>query len=179
MNRPDILLALQNYTPFDLTDNEFKAQTLSFVTANEAFWQRTTLEGHLTGSAWVVSPDRSHTLLIHHVKLDRWLQPGGHAEDSDEGLAHTAAREAVEECGLRTITLLRPDIFDIDVHPIPAKGEWPEHLHYDIRYLFEAPMEATTHDIQEVKGLRWVPISELLDPSTPQSIRRMAEKTVL
>jgi tmRNA-binding protein len=39
--------------------------------------ERTHLPGHFTASAWVVSPDRERVLLLHHRKLDRWLNRGG------------------------------------------------------------------------------------------------------
>ncbi|MBK6997463.1 MAG: hypothetical protein IPH31_22095 [Lewinellaceae bacterium] len=42
-------------TDFD-EENFFRKQTLEFVRANEAYWQRSTLSGHLTGSAWVLNP---------------------------------------------------------------------------------------------------------------------------
>src|SRR5690606_7888674 len=47
------------------------------VASREDCFLRTCRPGHVTGSAWVVSPDRRRCLLVHHAKLDRWLQPGG------------------------------------------------------------------------------------------------------
>ena len=92
MNKASTLQSVLEYQPWNNTDGLFKQQTLDFLTRTESFWQRSTLEGHLTGSAWVVSPNRTQALLIHHAKLDRWFQPGGHAEDSDASLAETARR---------------------------------------------------------------------------------------
>jgi 8-oxo-dGTP pyrophosphatase MutT (NUDIX family) len=40
---------------------------------------------------------------MHHRKLDRWLQPGGHA-DGDTDLLYVASREAREESGIKRIT---------------------------------------------------------------------------
>jgi 8-oxo-dGTP pyrophosphatase MutT (NUDIX family) len=60
---------------------------------------RERLEGHFTGSAWLVSGDGLRVLLTHHRKLGRWLQLGGHA-DGDRDLARVALREAEEESGL-------------------------------------------------------------------------------
>ena len=50
---------------------------------------RDRLEGHFTGSAWLVSADGRRVVLMHHRKLGRWLQPGGHA-DGDRDLAAVA-----------------------------------------------------------------------------------------
>ena len=35
---------------------------------------------HVTGSAIVVTPDRTHVLLHRHKRLGIWVQPGGHIE---------------------------------------------------------------------------------------------------
>lgn len=180
MNKNDLLRELSGYQAFDATEAAFVSQTIAFVQENDGFWQRTTLEGHLTGSAWVLSPDHSQVLLIHHAKLDRWFQPGGHADDTDDSLLETARREAQEECGMTQLTLLQPGIFDIDIHTIPAKGHEPEHLHYDIRFVFSTDTDAgNEHDQQEIKAMQWVPVAEMQKETVPSSLRRMALKTAL
>src|SRR5438445_1625192 len=40
--------------------------------------------GHLTGAALVVAHDGRHVLLLHHLKLARWLQPGRSEEHTSE-----------------------------------------------------------------------------------------------
>ena len=85
---------------------------------------RQRLAGHFTGSAWVVSADGARTLLTHHRKLDRWLQPGGHA-DGDVDLAGVALREAQEETGVAGLRLEDGAIFDLDRHWIPMRGQVP------------------------------------------------------
>lgn len=156
----------------------FRRQTRSFVERSPDFWSRSRYEGHVTGSAWVLHPDGERVLMIHHRKLDKWLQPGGHAEDSDENLADTARRETEEECGVDRLNLVTEAIFDLDIHVIPAKNSFPEHLHYDFRFLFQAESDALVGDKAEIKDLCWVPVDELIGRSyTQQSIRRMALKS--
>src|SRR5476649_814705 len=41
---------------------------------------RAQLLGHLTASGFVLDATRKRVLLLHHGKLRRWLQPGGHGE---------------------------------------------------------------------------------------------------
>ncbi len=74
---------------------------------------------------------------MHHRKLHRWLMPGGHC-DGEPDARSVATREIAEETGLISYSLIQDAIFDIDIHEIPARGDIPAHLHFDIRYLFEA-----------------------------------------
>ena len=75
--------------------------------------------GHVTASAFVWSPDRGSVLLIHHGKLHRWLQPGGHVEPGDLDVIAAARREVAEEVGLDDVDIVGAGLFDVDVHIIP------------------------------------------------------------
>src|SRR5450755_478309 len=55
--------------------------------------------GHLTASGFVLEATRTRVLLLHHGKLKRWLQPGGHGEGELEPRL-IALREIEEETGL-------------------------------------------------------------------------------
>jgi 8-oxo-dGTP pyrophosphatase MutT (NUDIX family) len=82
-------------------------EILAFVRAEPECLERRCAPGHLTGSAWIVSPCRRRVLLTHHHKLDRWLQLGGHA-DGDGDLLAVARREAEEESGLAGLRVVSP-----------------------------------------------------------------------
>jgi 8-oxo-dGTP pyrophosphatase MutT (NUDIX family) len=138
---------------------------------------RENLDAHFTGSAVIVNKARTHVLLTHHVKLDMWLQLGGHA-DGDTDLHRVALREAVEESGLpgEAITFLAArteersddnrespitEVLDIDIHPIPSRGEVGRHYHYDVRYLFSADDRHPLVLSDESHDLKWVPLDRL------------------
>lgn len=128
---------------------------LNFVRSTPECFQRSNREGHMTGSAWLLNPAGSKALLTLHHKLGRWMQTGGHA-DGDADLLRVALREAAEESGIHGITPVSTEIFDIDIHRIPAnlqKGE-PEHYHYDVRFLLRAPHEHFTVS-PESDALAW------------------------
>ena len=140
---------------------------------------RTQIEGHLTGSAFIVDASRSRVLMLHHQRLDRWLQPGGHGEgETDPRLI--ALREAEEETGLAAASLRAfPDerILDVDVHRIPGRAGEPEHAHLDLRYGFVAPQGAEPRVSQESKALRWIALDEAMpdaDPSLRRALRKLA-----
>jgi 8-oxo-dGTP pyrophosphatase MutT (NUDIX family) len=174
-SRKELTDSLIHYsTPYPV-EEKFKSQFLQLLEQPNAY-HRDHLPGHMTGSAWVIDEKEQRALLTHHAKLNRWLQPGGHA-DGDEDIFNVALREVEEETGLRNITLIGTSFFDIDIHIIPARKDFPEHLHYDVRFLFRASSKEKLSITRESHALAWKKITDL--PSLVQgneSILRMAEK---
>ena len=140
------------------------------MAAGHALDRRDTFPGHLTTSAFVLSPDHAQVLLIDHVVIGRWLQPGGHYEAAPR-FHESAAREAVEETGVAGLSL-HPwhrggDLpFAIDSHEVPGKpsrGE-PAHIHHDLQYLFLAdPALPLVAQEEEVLAAAWKPVAELAE----------------
>lgn len=133
---------LTRYAASHAERRDVAARILEFVSSTPDCFCRTCLQGHITGSAWLLNPAGDKALLTLHRNLKRWMQLGGHA-DGDPDVLRVALREAEEESGIQGIRPLSADIMDVDIHPIPdrpAKGE-PAHFHYDIRFLMQAPHE--------------------------------------
>lgn len=152
------------------------------INANHRLDLRTTMPGHLTTSAVVLSPDHAQVLLIDHVTIGRWLQPGGHYEPVDY-FWQSAEREAVEETAVTGLMLHpwhggkdRP--FVIDSHDVPGKPSRNEvpHVHHDLQYLFIAdPATPLVHQAEEVHAARWAPVEELAGIS-PKVTARLASE---
>ena len=172
----DQVLALLSKSGVELAaDPATCAQFAAFAGRRADCCERTCLEGHFTGSAWLVSADGERALLLHHRKLDRWLQPGGHA-DGDGDLAAVALREAQEETGLPGLRI-EPEVFDLDRHRIPARGAEPEHWHYDVRFVVRAGGNEAFVVSEESHALAWRSIAEIAnDPTMDESVRRLARK---
>lgn len=152
-----------------------KART--FIDQNANCFQRTNLEGHITGSAWIVNETFDACLLMHHRKLGLWLQPGGHA-DGDWNVFRVALKEAQEETGILDLSVLSEEIFDLDIHSFPARESEPEHLHFDVRFLFQSISNAPSlSSNNESFSLAWVSIEEVLKNSLYENVRKMANKT--
>lgn len=177
MNRYTLLKEIADYTTTDPQELEMVAETLHFVREQVQCFERELLIGHVTGSAWVLNPQKTHVLLMHHRKLDKWLQPGGHC-DGDPDVLAVAKKETGEETSLITITETGK-IFDIDAHVIPAKNGVPEHKHYDIRYILLAEMsDEILPSNTEAKSVRWVKLNDVSNYTADASIMRMVYKTV-
>jgi 8-oxo-dGTP pyrophosphatase MutT (NUDIX family) len=147
---------------------------MEFIMDEPGCFDRTTIKGHLTGSAWLVDPSHQSVLLTHHRKLNRWLQLGGHA-DGEGNLLAVALTEAREESGIDHVVPISAEIFDVDIHPIPARGQDPEHLHYDVRFLVQAMH--TQHVVsEESHDLAWVHADAIDTYTTEPSMQRMSMK---
>ncbi len=133
---------------------------------------RTCRPGHLTGSALVVDSTGVNTLLMLHAKFGRWLQPGGHA-DGDANLAAVALREATEETGIENLRIW-PQPLHLDIHEVDPPGEDP-HLHYDVRFLVQAPADAQPQGNHESRALRWVPLNGVAALGCDPGLVRLAE----
>lgn len=124
MNRQQLVHELQTYHTSYVEEKTFAAQFLSLLVHDDCF-QRTHLPGHITGSSWIVNPAKTAVVMVHHAKLNRWLQPGGHA-DGCENVLSVALKEAQEETGILELTVLRENIFDLDIHRIPERKDFPD-----------------------------------------------------
>lgn len=160
-------------------EDDFLNRTIDFITNTPDPFSRSTLQGHITASAWILDQSKSEALLIHHRKLDRWFQPGGHIEVIDDSVRNASLREAIEETGIKQLKFGKEAIFDIDIHTIPENKGTPEHLHYDIRYCFIANSKKVSLDKKEIRSFKWIPLSHLysLASSYEVSLQRMAMKS--
>ena len=65
MHRQQLLNLLENYIPTDTNELSMRNETIDFVKKNKDCFKRELLEGHITGSAWIVDITHQNVLLIH------------------------------------------------------------------------------------------------------------------
>lgn len=174
MDRSSIVKELTSYSSNYPEEQKFVPAFLELLKQERCF-ERDHLPGHITGSAWIVNKDHSKVLLVHHAKLNRWLQPGGHA-DGEENVLNVSLREADEETGVKDFKVLNDHIFDLDIHTIPARKDFPEHLHYDIRFLIEANDNDLIVVSEESHDVKWIALKELENFNDESSILRLKKK---
>ncbi len=195
MQFDDVAALKKMLATFDENSSDAAARAQSkivteFIAQTETPWRQTPSHprGHITASAWVLDHTQTHAALLHHKKLNLWLQPGGHVEEHDSSWFDASKRELQEETGLAELTLspvFGDQLFDVDVHAIPARvatptrADEPAHYHFDLRFLFVAPSSATLQvNFNESEALRWFSIDDLIaDTSFDASVRRMAMRS--
>jgi 8-oxo-dGTP pyrophosphatase MutT (NUDIX family) len=185
MHRQPLLTLLERYAQKYPDEVSVVEQVRQLVDNAPDCFQRTCRPGHITGSAWVLSADCSHCLLLHHRKLNRWLQPGGHA-DGQHQIEQVALREAREESGLARLELVQEGPLlvplDIDVHTISARrdsqGNLVEdaHQHHDFRFLLIAPKGQPLVKNEESNDIGWFSPERLLEVTREESLLRMLRK---
>ncbi len=189
-NRPnsDLLNSLLAHDAGDEAEASDLAEIIEFVRIDPRPFARSSgdsppaRQGHLTGSAIVVSADGEEVVLLHHAKLDRWLQPGGHGEHGERLGEQVALREAREETGINGLSLHpeAPQPLDVDVHDIPARADEEAHRHLDLRYLLVAPAGARLKaDPRESLAVEWFAWEQLGDLGLDQGLLRALAKARL
>jgi 8-oxo-dGTP pyrophosphatase MutT (NUDIX family) len=132
---------------------------LAFLAARPDGCLRSCAPGHVTGSALVVDHTGTQALLTLHPRIGRWLQLGGHCEESDSDIVAAALREATEESGIDGLEIDR-SLAALHVHPVTCSLGVPTR-HLDMQFLVHAPAGAEIACSDESLDLRWWPLDGL------------------
>lgn len=171
--REALLRALRAYRAEGPDDVERLARLREFLARPDPF-SRDDPDGHVTASAIVTRPEGDVVLLVPHRKLGGWLQPGGHVDPEDGSVFETALREVREETGMERLDAPRgEEIVDLDVHEIPASGQEPPHLHYDVRFLLTAG-----EGIAPIDGAAWFALGAIPGLDRDGSLERAVRKAI-
>ena len=167
---------IRAYRPWNQQEAQDRAELLRRLENGEALYCRQNASGHLTASAWVVSPDRRQVLLAYHTLYDSWSWLGGHA-DGDRDLLAAALREVREESGLE---ILRPlsaapyslEILTVDGHE--KRGRYvSSHLHLNVTYLLEGdPAAPVRCKPDENSRVGWFGLEEAVAASSEPWFRQ-------
>lgn len=173
----NLIEQLEKYKYFDKNEEKSVNDTMIFLRQSTNCFDRSNLKGHITAGGFVCD-NRGNILLNHHKQSGMWFQFGGHSDGECDSLS-VAKREIMEETGLTNVSLAINGIFDVAVITIPynAKRNEPEHLHYDVNYIFYTNNK-NFEISNESTEIKWVSIEEAKKLINPQDIGmiRMIEK---
>lgn len=156
----------------------------------ELLIDRKNFVGHFTASIFLISENSKEVLMIHHKKLKRYLQPGGHIDALDESPLEAAKRELFEETGIdskfleyKCLSSFNESIpFNISVHLIPENIEKKEdaHYHYDLQYLYFCKQKPNiVIDLNEVNSYEWVRLDVFKEMPGYENVFRKIENTIM
>lgn len=161
---------LTEWSAPDTAQDALRHALLAFLDSREDGCLRRCEPGHITASAIVVNNARDHVLLTLHPRIGRWVQLGGHCEETDASITAAALREASEESGLVGVTI-DPDLAAIHVHPITCSLGVPTR-HLDLQFLAYSPANAQIAISDESLDLQWWPF-DALPPGTDDSVHHL------
>ncbi len=143
----------------DPEQDALRHAVLAFVLARPDACARACAPGHITASALVLDHSGGHALLTLHPRVGKWLQLGGHCEDSDSDISAAALREATEESGIEGLRI-EPDLAALHVHPLTCSLGSPTR-HLDLQFIVRAPAGAEFVRSAESLDLRWWPLDAM------------------
>jgi 8-oxo-dGTP pyrophosphatase MutT (NUDIX family) len=143
----------------DPAQDTLRHAVLAFLAARSDGCLRECVPGHVTGSALVLDHTGTRALLTLHPRFGRWLQLGGHCEDTDPDIVSAALREAAEESGIDNLTI-DPVLAALHVHPVTCSLGVPTR-HLDMQFIVHAPPSAEIACSDESLELRWWPLGAL------------------
>lgn len=122
--------------------------------------------GHFTAGGLVFPHGYGELLLVHHIRHDRWMHPGGHGEKGEANPVNVAIREIREETGLEVAYLTddpskSPWPIYIETRYVqarpqtPSKEEEPEHFHHNLIYPFIVVGGEVGHQEDELHDVGW------------------------
>jgi 8-oxo-dGTP pyrophosphatase MutT (NUDIX family) len=161
----------------DPHQDSLRHTVLAFLAAAPGGCLRACEAGHITASTIVINSSRTHVLLTLHPRVGKWIQLGGHCEETDATVEMAATREAQEESGISDLTI-EPDLIQIHTHPITCSLGVPTR-HLDLRFVAfaaDGPDGALPDFVRsdESVDLAWWPVDALPDntevPAIPELI---------
>jgi 8-oxo-dGTP pyrophosphatase MutT (NUDIX family) len=156
-----VVTTLSGWELADPAQDSLRHAVLGFVLGRPDACLRACVPGHITASALVLDHTGTETLLTLHPRLGRWVQLGGHCEDTDGDIAAAALREATEESGIDGL-IMGSVPAALHVHPVTCSLGVPTR-HLDIQFIAHAPAGAQITCSDESLDLRWWPLGGLPD----------------
>jgi len=166
---------IEKYKPYNEQEEQDKEVMLKYIRNFDNVLTRDNEFGHFTASAWVVNKEKTKILMIYHNIYKSWAWTGGHSDGEGVPLK-TAIREVKEETGIDNVSVLKEDIFSLEIVCVNGhikKGKYvSSHVHLNLTFLLEADeKEMLKVKEDENSGVKWVNIEDVEKVSNEEWIR--------
>lgn len=119
---------------------------------------------HIATSVLLVTPDIQKALFLWHTKIQRWTQPGGHA-DGNSDIHAVALKELEEETGIKNAklaTILPIDIYRFD-YPSGVFGYQKSIYNLFFMAILPENQEPKIMEPNKCEAMRWATPEEAMD----------------
>lgn len=174
---------IEKFEPYNEQEEVDKRIMLKYINDFDDVLTRENEYGHFTSSAFVLNKERTKILMIYHKIYNSWAWPGGHS-DGDNNLLYVAMKEVKEETGIKNVKPINQNIYSlelINVNGHEKRGKYVgSHVHLNVTYLLEADENEKLYIKEdENKGVKWVPIDEILKESTEEWIKQRVYSKII
>lgn len=157
-----------------------KKTILGYIDGGEELLTRENKVMHFTSSCWVMNPERTKALMVHHNIYNAWSWMGGHADGCADLLA-VAKKELAEESGVtdaRLISELPITLEMIGVQSHEKKGKYiAPHIHLNVTYLFEVEEDVPLRIKEdENSGVMWRSVEDIRADRTEPHMNKLYNK---
>ena len=157
-----------------------KETILSYIDGGEELLTRENKLMHFTSSCWVMNPERTKALMVHHNIYNAWSWMGGHADGCADLLA-VAKKELAEESGVadaRLISEIPITLEMIGVQSHEKKGKYiAPHIHLNVTYLFEVEEDVPLRIKEdENSGVMWRSVEDIRADRTEPHMNKLYNK---
>ena len=183
INTDNLKENLEKFNPYNEQEEVEKKIMLKYINDFGDVLTRENEYGHFTSSAFVLNKERTKILMIYHKIYNSWAWVGGHA-DGDNDLLYVAMKEAKEETGIKNISPIYEDIYSLEIINVNGhekRGKYVgSHVHLNVTYLLEADENEQIHIKEdENSGVKWVPISDILQVTSEIWVRDRVYSKIL
>lgn len=167
MHRQPLLQLLKEYKQVAPSDErKVLSDLIRDVSENPNCFEREPQEGakHIAASVLLVTRDFKKALFLWHTKIERWTQPGGHA-DGNPNIHEVALKELEEETGITGAQLASSVPLDIYRFDYPPEVFGYRKSIYNLCFISFLPegQESKIMEPEKCKEMCWVTPEEALD----------------
>lgn len=173
LEKLELIDKLEEYERKNLGDAYLVREMSKFILDSSDPFDRNNVNGHITAGGLVVCG--TYVLLNKHRKLNKLISFGGHANLEEQDPYLIALREIQEETGITNVRS-SAEIFDISKFTFMHDDVLPEHVHYDIRYLFFAKKKMEFSVSEESSYIIWRPLDVAINEVKDIATKRMLLK---